>query len=211
MEEKRAALVLLLLAAAGLLVRFWGLSDGAPGAVAYHAPGPSESRDSLAARSVRLARPLGRAETIDVDRAPAEELARLPRVGPALAGRIVEDREALGPFGSLEGLDRVAGIGPSTLEVLRRHVTFSGRVEPRFAPAVPAPPLGRGGAAGRVSLNTATEAQLAQLPGIGPVRARAIVADRRTNGRYRSLEELARVPGIGPTTLAALRPHVSVP
>lgn len=203
MDEKRGALVLLLLAAAGLVVRFWGLSDGAPGAVAYQAAGPSESRDSVAARSVRLARPLGRAEKIDVDRAPAEELARLPRVGPALAARIVEDREAHGPYGSLEGLDRVSGIGPSTLDALRRHVTFSGR------PQAAIPPSRR--PAARVSLNTATEAELAQLPGIGPARARAIVADRRANGRYRRLEELARVPGIGPATLQALKDRVTVP
>lgn len=219
MEEKRAALILLLLAAAGLLVRFWGLSDGAPGAMAYRAAGPNESRDSVAARSVRLARPLGRSEKIDVDRAPAEELARLPRIGPALAARIVDDREANGPYGSLEGLDRVAGIGPATLELLRRHVTFGGRPEPRSvlhplsaAPAAPAVHASPGDRDGRkVSLNTATEAELAELPGIGPVRARAIVADRRANGRYRSLEELARVPGIGPATLAALRGRVAVP
>lgn len=196
MEEKRAAVILLALAAAGLVVRFWGLTDGAPGAVAYHAAGPGESRDSVAARSARLARPLGRGEKIDVDRAPAEELARLPRVGPALSARIVEDREINGPFGSLDGLDRVSGIGPSTLELLRRHVTFSGRPEPR---------------SGKVSLNTASETELAQLPGIGPARARAIVADRRANGRYRSLEDLARVPGIGPATLAALKDRVTVP
>lgn len=196
MEEKRAAVILLALAAAGLVVRFWGLTDGAPGAVAYHAAGPGESRDSVAARSARLARPLGRGEKIDVDRAPAEELARLPRVGPALSARIVEDREINGPFGSLDGLDRVSGIGPSTLELLRRHVTFSGRPEPR---------------SGKVSLNTASETELAQLPGIGPARARAIVEDRRANGRYRKLEELARIPGIGPATLEALKDRVTVP
>jgi competence protein ComEA len=224
-EEKRAAVMLLVLAAAGLVVRFWGLSDGAPGAVAYHAAGPGESRDSVAARAVRLARPLGRGEKIDADRAPAEELARLPRVGPALAARIVEDRENNGPFGSLEGLNRVAGIGPGTLQMLRSHVTFSGRPEgraawsphagppPRFVldppSAVTVAPAEQAG--GRVSLNTATEAQLAELPGIGPARARAIVADRRANGRYRSLEELARVAGIGPATLAGLKRRVTVP
>lgn len=197
MEEKRAAVILLALAAAGLVVRFWGLSDGAPGAVAYHAAGPGESRDSVAARSLRLARPLSRGEKIDVDRAPAEELARLPRVGPALAARIVEDRESNGPFGSLDGLDRVSGIGPSTLGLLRRHVTFSGRPEPRSG--------------GKVSLNTASETELAQLPGIGPARARAIVEDRRAHGRYRKLEELSRVPGIGPATLKALAGRVRVP
>jgi competence protein ComEA len=62
---------------------------------------------------------------IDVDIATAEELDRLPGIGPALAARIVEDRERNGPFGSLAGLDRVRGIGPALSERLRAHVTFS--------------------------------------------------------------------------------------
>lgn len=225
MGDKRAAAVLLLLAAAGLLVRFWGLGAGAPGAVAYRAAGGGDSRDSVAARSLRLARPLGRGEKVDLDRAPAEELARLPRIGPALSARIVADREAKGPFGSLEELDRVPGIGPSTLEALRPHAAFSGRPEPRSvllapapaasaAPAAP-PASAAGGSGGRrqqkVSLNTASEADLAHLPGIGPTRARAIVADRKANGPYRSLEDLRRVPGIGAGTLERLRGRVIVP
>ena len=74
---------------------------------------------------------------IDVDRASAAELEALPRVGPALAGRIVEDREADGPFGSLEGLQRVRGIGPAMARGLAGHVTFSGTPRPSIA--------GRGG------------------------------------------------------------------
>jgi competence protein ComEA len=74
---------------------------------------------------------------IDVDRASAAELEALPRVGPALARRIVEDREADGPFGSLEGLQRVRGIGPAMAKGLAGHVTFSGTPRPSIA--------GRGG------------------------------------------------------------------
>jgi competence protein ComEA len=62
---------------------------------------------------------------VDVDLATLEELERLPGIGPALAARIVEDRERNGPFGSLAGLDRVKGIGPALAERLRPHVTFS--------------------------------------------------------------------------------------
>jgi competence protein ComEA len=62
---------------------------------------------------------------VDVDRATESELTRLPRVGPALARRIVADRDSLGPFGSLEGLERVKGIGPAMAKRLAPHVTFS--------------------------------------------------------------------------------------
>jgi competence protein ComEA len=62
---------------------------------------------------------------VDVDVAPAAELERLPRIGPALARRIVADREANGPFGSLQALTRVRGIGPATARQLAPYVTFT--------------------------------------------------------------------------------------
>lgn len=52
---------------------------------------------------------------IDVNRASAAELALLPGIGPALAARIVEERERNGPFVSLDDLVRVRGIGPAIL------------------------------------------------------------------------------------------------
>ena len=50
---------------------------------------------------------------IDLDSADEEALALLPGIGPALAGRIVEDRNRLGAFGGIAGLQRVRGIGPA--------------------------------------------------------------------------------------------------
>ena len=70
---------------------------------------------------------------IDVDRATAAELERLPRICPKLAATIVADREKLGPFGSLEGLERVKGIGPAMASQLDTLVRFSG--QPRVRPA----------------------------------------------------------------------------
>lgn len=67
----------------------------------------------------------GVAAVVDVDIASAAELDRLPGIGPSLAGRIVADREARGPFGSLQGLERVKGIGPALAAKLAPHVTFS--------------------------------------------------------------------------------------
>lgn len=207
MGEKRAALVLLLLAAAGLVVRFARPAGEGAGGLSYHWTQDRQTRDSVAARAARLARPLRPGETIDVDRASAEELTRLPRVGTALAARIVADRDAQGPFGSLEALGRVPGIGPATREALRPFVTFSGRPEPRWILGHP----GGGQPAEKVRLNTASEAELLQLPGIGPARAKAILSDREARGPYRTLEDLLRVPGIGPGILQGLRGRVVVP
>jgi competence protein ComEA len=45
------------------------------------------------------------------------------------------------------------------------------------------------------------------LPGIGPVLAARIMADRQENGAFQSVEGLLRVPGVGPAKLAALRKY----
>jgi competence protein ComEA len=59
---------------------------------------------------------------IDLNRASAEELQKLPDIGPTLAQRIVEEREKR-PFEKVEDLRRVAGIKEKRLENLRPHVT----------------------------------------------------------------------------------------
>lgn len=62
---------------------------------------------------------------IDLNAATAAELEALPRIGPALARRILEDREANGPFTTIESLDRVPGIGPRTIEQIRPFATIA--------------------------------------------------------------------------------------
>lgn len=60
---------------------------------------------------------------VDVNRATAAELDRLPGVGPATATAIVTERERNGPFVSVDDLERVPGIGPAKLDALRDLVT----------------------------------------------------------------------------------------
>ena len=212
--ERRALLLLLSLGLAGQGVRWWLTRPGdAPGEVqllgALPPRSPAAHRDSLLA----LARPLGPNERIDADRASAAELARLPRVGLALAKRIVADREAHGPFGGLSGLDRVPGVGPGLLAALGPHLAFSGlsaRVpELPITPSQPGAPT-QAEAPEPVDLNDADVASLDALPGVGPARALAVVRYREANGPFRAVQDLARVPGFGPAALNRLRDRVRV-
>ena len=65
--------------------------------------------------------------SIDLDAATAQEIESLPANGPALAGRIVANRDSFGSFGSLDALGRVKGLGPATRRRLASRVTFSGQ------------------------------------------------------------------------------------
>lgn len=70
------------------------------------APGPTRTE------------PAREPDRLDLNRATALELERLPRVGPVLAGRIVTLRDSLGGFRDVAQLEQVRGIGPVMLERL---------------------------------------------------------------------------------------------
>jgi competence protein ComEA len=62
----------------------------------------------------------------------------------------------------------------------------------------------------KVNINTADVWLLAALPGIGDVRARAIIAYRQQNGPFRDINELLNVEGIGDITLDKIRDLITV-
>jgi competence ComEA-like helix-hairpin-helix protein len=150
--------------------------------------------------------PLAPGERLDVNSAPAEELDRLPRVGPAVAEAIVQERMR-GRFVSFDDLTRVRGIGPATLERLRAHVTVG--PGSKMAGAGLTRPLVR--PAERLSLARASAEDFEALPGIGPALAARIVQARVDRGGFSSVEDLLEVQGIGSARLDALRDRVRVP
>jgi competence protein ComEA len=78
------------------------------------------------------------------------------------------------------------------------------RAAPRSATDGAATPAGE--APATVNVNTATEADLERLPGIGPVLARRIVQYREAHGLFRRLDDLLEVEGIGPGLFRRLQP-----
>ena len=217
--ERRAVLLLLALAVSGQGVRYLVTRPGEPpGQVKLisllPAGSPTAQRDS----AMWQARPLRPGERVDGDAASAAELARLPRVGLALAKTIVANRDTHGSFGSAAGLDRVPGIGPGLLRTLSPHLSFSGSVKvasgaghsaaagtplasPGLRERAPDPTKPAGPA---LNVNRATAVELEGLPGIGPALARRIVADREAQGPFATVAALDRVPGIGPALMARL-------
>ena len=203
--EYRSVLLLAGLAVVGQAARCALLDPGeAPGAISVLAG--TDSTSPLAHRdSARLAgQPLKDGELIDLDRAPAAEIARLPGIGPDLARRIVEERKSHGDFGGLAALDALPGVGPGLLRRLDGHVRFSG------VPRPGSPSQRQAAQPAKIGLNSATANDLATLPGIGPGRAAAIVAYRESHGPFASIEALITVPGIGPATLGKLRPLLEI-
>jgi comEA protein len=83
------------------------------------------------------------------------------------------------------------------------HAQTSTQSSPSAQPQPPA-------AAPQVNLNTATAAELAKLPGIGPAVAARIVEYRQKNGGFKKAEELMNVRGIGEKTFLKLKPLVTV-
>ncbi len=61
-----------------------------------------------------------------------------------------------------------------------------------------------------VNLNTATQAELEALPGIGPKVAARIIEYRKTKGPFKKIEELMNVQGVGEKSFLKLRPQLTV-
>lgn len=184
--ERRIILALLGLAVLGQGARLALDRPGAPGEAFLL---PSARPRTLAGHrdtSASAGKELQRGETLDPDVASARDLDRLPGVGMRLAKEIVADRELRGPFGSAQGLLRVDGIGPAAVRRLEPFLRF--HAARAAGPADPGAP----------NLNTMTQSDLERLPGVGPSRARAILAYRDRNGPFADPRELDRVPGVGP-------------
>lgn len=104
-----------------------GTANAGQGNAANGAAQNGASQGGTQPQPARTLTPAGSAQKgstpVNINTATAEELQTLPRIGPAMAQRIIAWREAHGGFRSVDELDAVPGIGPSMLENLHPLVT----------------------------------------------------------------------------------------
>jgi competence ComEA-like helix-hairpin-helix protein len=95
----------------------WAAARSEPPAPARAVPSPRPRATAAPPAPVADPRPL------DLNHASADQISRLPGVGPSLARRIVEERDRRGRFESSDSLRGILGMGPKKLAALREHVT----------------------------------------------------------------------------------------
>jgi competence protein ComEA len=153
----------------------------------------------------------GKTQKVDLNTASQTELGALPGVGAAMANAIIKAR----PFKSVNELTNVSGIGPAKFATLKSHVTVKTR-----PPASVGKALERQAVSGssrstsaspavpgqKINLNTASKTDLETLPGIGPVKAQAIIDARP----FKSIEDVKKVNGIKEGVFSQIEDKVTV-
>ncbi len=102
-------------------------NDGEPGAMVP--PRKSANKGQNRVPVVGKTHKLGEGDgKIDLNRASAEELQKLPGIGPVMSQRIVDQRKRVRSFQTVDDLRKVPGIGAKTLEKLKPYVRVTGLV-----------------------------------------------------------------------------------
>lgn len=181
-----------------------GEKEAAPedGAAGGEAGAPGEARAGETKAGENSAR--GGVEEVVVDVAGK---VRTPGIVVLPAGsRVVDALAAAG--GAKRGVDL------TSLNLARRLVDgeqiLVGKSPAAGVGAAPSSGVPSAPAGALVNLNSASQAELETLPGIGPVTAAAIVEWRERHGGFTAVEDLLEVDGIGEVTLERLAPLVSV-
>ena len=185
--------------------------SGGGAAASMPAPSKAPSKRSSAASTKDAAAAAPSGAAVDLNSASEKDLEDLPGVGPATAKKIIAGR----PYSSVDGLAK-AGVSAATVKKISPLVTVSGGA----AASMPAPASAPGkksssaastkdmapsASGGAVDLNSASEKDLVDLPGVGPATAKKIIAGRP----YSSVDGLAKA-GVSAATIKKITPLVSV-
>jgi competence protein ComEA len=168
-----------------------------------------------AAKPKEVKAPPAAVAPVDLNTADQKALEALPGVGPALAKRIIAAR----PLTSMDDLGKVKGMTKAKVAALKDKVSFGPAAKPAAAPETPAakappaatapsqepvmktkpaaapkdkPEAAKLAPGEKININSASQADLEKIPGIGPVKAKAIIAGRP----YKTPEDIMKVRGI---------------
>ena len=128
--------------------------------------------------------------------------------------RVIDAVEAVGGALTDGDLDRL-NLAAKVADGQRIYVAKVGQADPGVAGDATGGGVDAGSGGGavpgaKVNLNTASQAQLEELPGIGPTYALSIIAERQRRGGFKSVNDLRSVRGIGDKRFAELAPLVTV-
>lgn len=176
---------------------------------------PVSRRRALVLAAVALALLVVAGRTLAGAGAAAERPAQAlvvesPAAAPKLVVHVAGAVKRPGLYRLTEGkrvADAVARAGGATAPADTAAINLAAPLADGMQVLVPSRIAGAAGktAAGRVSLSSATAAELDTLPGIGPVTAQKILDYRAEHGGFRSVDDLDSIPGIGPARVEQLR------
>jgi competence protein ComEA len=141
---------------------------------------------------------------LNINTAEVEEVELLPGIGKVKAKRIIDYRDKIGGFKSIEQLMEVPGIGEGILEKIRGMIIldkYGGFKEKKdkFESHEE-----------KININTASLQELQKLPRIGVVKASRIIEYREKHGGFKSIDEIINVKGIGTKTFEDIKEKITM-
>jgi competence ComEA-like helix-hairpin-helix protein len=140
---------------------------------------------------VQAAKPEKKSLNVNVNSADTMALIALPGIGSKLALRILNFRDKLGGFYSVDQIKETYGLADSTFQKIKIYLIVDGQVE-------------------KINLNTVTKDQLKIHPYIKWNLANAIVEYRNQHGNYKSIEDLKNISMLDENTFNKIAHYLSL-